>query len=158
MEDNIGVNIGTVGGDVFGVGISGSGNIVGKDISVDISGTVSINSQILNKLPEEYSVELKEFTDKLNEQIKRSNLTPYQVQAIKESVNELAKETEGISPNEEPPILKKQSWKEKFLKVLKNVLPVLPKAAETLAAFTPLAPFSKIIGETVERVVENYDK
>jgi len=41
---------------------------------------------------------------------------------------------------------------------LKNVLPVLPKTAETVAMFTPLAPFSKIIGETVEKVVAGVQK
>jgi hypothetical protein len=70
----------------------------------------------------------------------------------------LAKETETITPNEELYILKQQSWKEKFFRVLKNVLPVLPKTVETIAAFTPLAPFSKIIGESVEKLVEGVQK
>lgn len=154
MEDKGGVHIDTVGGDVIGVDVSGSGNIIGKNINVDISGTVSINSQILNKLPEEYSTAFKQFTEKINEQIKKNNLMPQQVQPIQESITELAKETEGITLDKEPSILKKQTWKEKFFKLLRHVLPVLPKAAETIAAFTPLAPFSKIIGETVEKVVE----
>ena len=154
MEADKGIHISGVGGDVIGIDVSGSGNIIGKNINVDISGTVSINSQILNKLPEEYSSAFKQFTEKINEQIKKSNITPQQVQPIQESITELAKETEGMSPDKEPPILKKQNWKEKFFRVLKKVLPVLPKAAETIAAFTPLAPFSKIIGETVEKVVE----
>src|SRR5215207_1578632 len=86
-------------------------------------------------------VAFKEFTEKINEQIKRNSMVPEQVEPIRGSINELAKETEAISHNEEPSILKQQSWKEKFFRVLKNVLPVLPKTAETIAAFTPLAPF-----------------
>jgi hypothetical protein len=158
LEEDKGIHISGVGGDVVGVGVSGSGNIVGKDVHVDISGTVSINSQILNKLPEEYSVAFKDFADRLNEQIKKNTLTPQQVQPIQESLNELAKETEGISPDKEPSILKKQTWKEKFFGVLKNVIPSLPKTAETIAAFTPLAPFSKIIGEGVQKLVEGLQK
>ena len=158
MEDKTGVNISNVGGDVIGTNVSGTSNIIGKDINVDISGTVNINSQILNKLPEEYSNAFKEFTEKINEQIKRNNIIPQQVEPIKESINELAKETETIHPNEEPSIIKQQSWKEKLFRVFKSVLPVLPKTAETIAAFTPLAPFSKIIGESVEKLVEGVQK
>lgn len=158
MEDKTGVNVSNVEGDVIGTNVSGTGNIIGKNINVDMSGTVSINNQILDRLPEEYSNALKEFTERINEQIKRNSITPQQVEPIQESINGLAKETEAISPNEEPSILKQQSWKEKFFRVLKNVLPVLPKTAETIAAFTPLAPFSKIIGESVEKLVEGVQK
>ena len=158
MEDKTGVNIRSVGGDVIGTNVTGTGNVIGKDINVDISGTVSINNQILDRLPEEYSNAFKEFTERINEQIKRNSIIPQQVEPIRESINELAKETEAISPNEEPSILKQQSWKEKFFRVLKNVLPVLPKTAETISAFTPLAPFSKIIGESVEKLVEGVQK
>src|SRR5215207_4758323 len=141
MEDESRVNISNVGGDIIGTNVSGTNNIIGKDINVDISGTVSINNQILDRLPEEYSNAFKEFTEKINEQIKRNSMVPEQVEPIRGSINELAKETEAISHNEEPSILKQQRWKEKFFRVLKNVLPVLPKTAETIAAFTPLAPF-----------------
>ena len=158
MEDKTGVNISNVGGDVIGTNVTGTGNIIGKDINVDISGTVSINNQILDRLPEEYSNAFKEFTERINEQIKRNSVIPQQVEPIQESINELAKETEAISPNKEPSILKQQSWKEKFFRVLKNVLPVLPKTVETIAAFTPLSPFSKIIGESVEKLVEGVQK
>lgn len=158
MEDRTGINIGNVGGDVVGVGVSGSGNIVGKDINVDISGTISINSQILNKLPAEYAQAFRDFTDNINEQLKKNNIPPQQLHPIQKSVNELAEETEGISPDKEPSILKKQTWKEKFFRVLKNVLPVLPKTAETIATFTPLSPFSKIIGDSVQHLVEGIQK
>jgi methionyl-tRNA synthetase len=158
LEDDKGIHISGVGGDVIGVDVSGSGNFIGKGINVDISGTVSINSQILNKLPEEYSTAFKQFIEKINEQIKKNNLNQQQVQPIQESITELAKESEGMTPDKEPSILKKQSWKEKFFKVLKNVIPALPKTAETIAAFTPLSPFSKIIGEGVQKLVEGLQK
>ena len=34
------------------------------------------------------------------------------------------------------------------------MLNVLPKTVETVSAFTPLAPFSKLIGEGVQQLVE----
>jgi hypothetical protein len=34
------------------------------------------------------------------------------------------------------------------------VLTVLPEAAETAATFTPLAPFSKLIGKGVQGIVD----
>jgi hypothetical protein len=77
MEDKTGVNISNVGGDVIGTNVSGTSNIIGEDISVDISGTVSVNSQILNKLPSEYSNAFNEFTEKINEQIKRNYIIPH---------------------------------------------------------------------------------
>ena len=154
LEEDKGIHISGVGGDVIGVDVSGNGNITGKNIDVNISGNVRINNQILDKLPEEYSTAFKQFTEKINEQIKDNKLTQQQVKPIQETITELAKETEGIIPEREPSILKKQNWKEKFFRVLKNVLPVLPKAAETIASFTPLAPFSKVLGEAVEKVVE----
>lgn len=158
MDGNSGVNIGNVGGDVVGVGVSGSGNIIGKGINVDISGTVTIDSQVLNKLPAEYAQALKGFADNINEQLKRNNIASQQVLPIKESLNELAKETEGLTPDKVPSILKKQTWNEKFFRVLKNVVPLLPKTAETIAAFTPLSPFSKIIGESVQHLIEGIQK
>ena len=127
MEDKTGVNVSNVGGDVIGTDVSGTGNIIGKNINVDISGTVSINNQILDRLPEEYSNAFKEFTERINEQIKRNSITPQQVGPIRESINELAKETKAISPKEELSILKQQTWKEKFFRVLKNVLQFFQK-------------------------------
>jgi hypothetical protein len=35
-----------------------------------------------------------------------------------------------------------------------KVLTVLPEAAETTATFTPLAPFSKLIGKEVKQIVD----
>jgi uncharacterized coiled-coil DUF342 family protein len=158
MDSNNGVKIENVGGDVIGAGVSGIGNIIGKNVNVDISGTVTIESQVLNKLPEEYAEAFRAFAESINEQIKKENITPPQIQPIKESINELAKETEGLTPDKEPSILKKQTWKEKFFRVVKKLVPILPKTAETIAVFTPLSPFSKIIGESIELLVEGIQK
>jgi hypothetical protein len=144
------IKINNVKGDVFGVGVSGNENIFGKEIS----GTINIKKQILDNLSDNYSEAFEKFIQNLNEQIKKNNLTPEKVNLIQQAVTDLTKETEGISPGKEPTTLKKEAWRGKFFEVLRRVLPVLPKAAETIAAFTPLAPFSKIIGDTVEKVIK----
>lgn len=46
----------------------------------------------------------------------------------------------------------------KFINIAKNVMTVLPKTTETVAAFTPLAPFSKLIGEATQRLIEAIQK
>jgi hypothetical protein len=38
------------------------------------------------------------------------------------------------------------------------VLKVLPQAVETVSTFTPLAPFSKIIGKSVKSIVDAVSK
>ena len=150
------VHIGNVGGDVVGVGVSGSGNIIGKGI--DISGTVSINNQQLQSVPSEYANSLKSFSESVNQQIKANNVPPEKVKPIQESINELVKESEGIEPGQSVGVIKQSDLKSKFINVAKHVLKVLPKTAETVAAFTPLAPFSKLIGEATQHLVEGVQK
>ena len=77
---------------------------------------------------------------------------------VNNTITELVKETQGVKPDEEPKLLKQQKWRERFFKVLENILHILPKTAETIAIFTPLAPFSKLIGNTIEKVVEEVQK
>ena len=43
-------------------------------------------------------------------------------------------------------------------KTIRSVLTILPEWSETIANFTPLAPFSKLIGKTVEKIVERINK
>jgi uncharacterized membrane protein YvbJ len=44
------ISIQGTGGDVIGVGVSSSGNIIGKNIVVG-SGTINVNQQELSKIP-----------------------------------------------------------------------------------------------------------
>ena len=46
----------------------------------------------------------------------------------------------------------------KTVSVVQKILNVLPEAAETAATFTPLAPFSKLIGRGVEQIVDAIGK
>jgi hypothetical protein len=156
LESNKGIHISGVGGDVFGLDVSGSGNVIGKNIS--LSGTINVNNEQLSKIPDEYAKALKDFSASINEQITNHNIYQSQLVPLQESINELAKETEGIKPDQEVVVVKETELKTKFVNVAKNVLKVLPKTAETVAAFTPLAPFSKLIGEATQSVIEAIQK
>jgi len=149
------ININNVTGDITGVGISGSNNIIKK--ITKISDSFNIKNDLSN-LPNEYANAFKNFLENIDTQIQKYNINEKNKEDIHNSIDDLIKETKGVSPNTEPGLLKQQNWKEKFFGVLKNILPVLPKTAETITMFTPLAPFSKIIGNTVEKVVAGVQK
>lgn len=150
------IHIGNVGGDAVGVGVSGSGNIIGK--TIDISGTVIISNQQLKNVSSEYAGGLKAFSESINQQLKANNVPPDKVKPIQESINELIKESEGIKPERQVGVIKQSDLKSRFINVARHVLKVLPKTTETVAAFTPLAPFSKVIGEATQYLVEAIQK
>ena len=56
---------------VFGLDVSGSGNVIGKNISV--SGTININNEQLSKISDEYAKALNDFSTSVNEQITNHN-------------------------------------------------------------------------------------
>jgi hypothetical protein len=142
LENDRGVHIGNVGGDVIGVGVAGSGNVIGKNIV--------INKQQLENMPSEYAESLTKFI----EEFKKYNIPPEQVKPIQDSLNDVTKEVEGIKPEEKVSTVKQKNINSKFSIFAEKVLNVLPKTVETVSAFTPLAPFSKLIGEGVQQLVE----
>ena len=84
------IHIGNVGGDVVGVGVSGSGNIIGKNMTG--------NQTTYNKLEPEFRNSLEEFLALLNQN--SGQLTQDQKRSLQQSVDALAKETEGLKPDE----------------------------------------------------------
>jgi hypothetical protein len=158
-EENRGViNISRTRGDVMGVGVSGSGNIIGKNIVVG-SGTISVNEQQLQKLSDQYAQSLKTFSNSLNEQLKGQQVPEDKVKEVNDTLNDFAKEAEDVKPGEEQNISpgKKRVLNGKFGNVVRGVLKALPTAARIGSSlFAPLAPFSNAIGESVEKVVADY--
>jgi hypothetical protein len=149
------INISGTGGDVFGVGISGSGNIFTNKPRVNLNNNqLSIDPHILSKINEQYANALQEFTNKVNEEITKNQIPTEKILPVQESINELAKETEGIIPGVSPSFTKNENWRSKFIAVSKHVLKVLPKTGETFAAFTPLAPFKELIREGLDHFVK----
>jgi hypothetical protein len=134
LENDRGIHIGNVGGDVIGIGVTGSGNVIGKNIV--------INKQQLENMPSEYAESLTKFI----EDFKKYNIPLEQAKPIQDTLNDFTKEVEGT--------VKQKNINSKFSIFAEKVLKVLPKTVETVSAFTPLAPFSKLIGEGVQQLIE----
>lgn len=145
------VNISGVGGDVVGGVVKGTGNIVGKEVTV--SGTVTVNPDRLDRMAPEYAQSLQAFAEGLNQRLAEQEVPPEQMAEVNESVDALAAEAEDL-PTEEPPTEEKKRgiW-QRLAGVGRSLLKVLPDAAEAVTALTPLAPFGKIIGKAVDGVV-----
>jgi hypothetical protein len=159
-DQNRGINISENAGDVIGIEVSGNNNIIGKNIVVG-SGTISVKDERLYNLPAKYSESLKEFTEKINSELQGQILSEDQKNAINKSIDEFAKEVEDSrveeSKENELPRAKKRELNGKLGTVIKTVLKILPTAAKIGASlFTPLSPFSDLIGEKVENIVNDY--
>jgi rRNA maturation endonuclease Nob1 len=149
-------------GDLIGVNVSGSDHIIGKNMIIG-SGTINVNETELQKIPDEYADALKKFTESLNQQFKDQQVPKEQVQEINKSLEDLAKEVEEVKPKEQEEKEKKISSGKrrilngKFGNVVQTVLKVLPTAAKIGSSlFAPLAPFSDLIGESVQKVVDDF--
>jgi hypothetical protein len=99
---------------------------------------------------------LKEFSESVNQQLKGKQIPEDQVKEINNNLNEFAKEVQDMKPGEEELIdyVKQTQIESKTASTIQKVLNVLPEAAETAATFTPLAPFSKLIGKGVQGIVD----
>jgi len=143
-------------GDVIGVDVTGSGNIIGKNIVVG-SGTINVSERRLMEIQNnEYAQSLKQFSEIINNQLKGLQVPEERVKSINESIDELAKEVKDIKPGKEQEIdyVKQTNVEAKTASLIQKVLDVLPQAAENVATFTPLAPFSKLIGKGVQGIVD----
>lgn len=146
------INISGTGGDVVGVGVTGSGNIIGKNVTVH--GGIRLDPQQLARVPGEYAASLQAFTEAVNAQLQAQKIPAEKVEPLQKEVEALAKEAEGLKPAVPPSDLKKATLLTKLAGLAKNLLKTLPDTAAVVASFTPLAPFSKIIGTGVEEIVK----
>lgn len=137
-----------------GIIMSGNSRINADQIAVGKNATIIINQQQLAKIPNEYIKSLQAFSEAINVQLKKHNISQEKAAPVQESINELVKEVEGIKPEEKINIEKKEDIKAKITKVAIRLLNILPKGAEMVATFTPLAPFSKIIGKGAEEIMK----
>jgi hypothetical protein len=158
-EQNKSTHFENTKGDIIGVNVSGSGHTIGKNIVIG-SGTINVNENQLEKIPNEYADALKKFTESLNQQFKDQQVPKEQIQEINKSLEDLAKEVEDVKPEEEKEKIspgKKRILNGKFGKVVQTVLKVLPTATKIGSSlFAPLSPFSDLIGESVQKVVDDF--
>jgi SMC interacting uncharacterized protein involved in chromosome segregation len=120
-------------------------------------GTINVSEQLLTQIPNnEYAESLKQFSETINDQLKGRHIPEEKVKSINQSINELAEEVKDVKPGKEEEVdyVKQTNVEAKTASVIQKVLDVLPQAAETTATFTPLAPFSKLIGKGVQGIVD----
>jgi hypothetical protein len=135
--------------------ISGHGNIIGKNISATI--TIGNLTNELSKIDNEYAKSLTDFANSIQEQVKKEKISEKAVEPILADIQQVGEEVKDIKNGQdekEIDVDKQLIIESKLSRVIRNVLTVLPEWAETIAGFTPLAPFSKLIGKTVDKVVE----
>jgi hypothetical protein len=132
-----------------------------KNSTVTASGTgytttqtITIDKMYLEKMPKEYAESLQAFTADLNKHLNEADIPAKTVERLQSSANEVAKETADIKPETGVSPLKKISIGAKLANLAKTVVKASPKYAETIVAMTPLAPFSKLVGEAFEKLVD----
>jgi hypothetical protein len=155
-DESRGISIQSTHGDVLGVGISGSGNIIGKNV-ITGSGRIAVSEQLLQKLPHIFAQSLRKFSETLNEQIGGQQL-PYDIVEEGNSIlNDFAMDIENIKPGEEIDMsrVKKDILRRKLVRIVQYVIKLLPTAIQS-SLFGSLEPFSMLIGESVQKVVANY--
>jgi len=139
------IHIERTGGDVVGIGVTGSGNIIGKEIT--------INKTTYNKLEPEFRSSLRDFLALINRYSEK--LSEEQRKSLKESLDGLAKVVEGLKAGQ---VVKddetKDEIKSKQITLAEKIVEYLPQVAELIASVTPLAPISKVIGEGTEYFAE----
>lgn len=140
------IKFGNVTGDVIGTGASGI-------ISKEISGNIHIGAGQTEKMPDEYSQSLKEFSNRINQLLEKYQVEPTKVEPVQQAVNDLAEEASVAGQKKEVDYVTEMSLKSKLVSAAAGLAKLLPKGAELAAAFTPLAPFGKLIGEAVDVVV-----
>jgi hypothetical protein len=74
---------------------------------------------------------------------------------VQKNVDEFSRELEGIKPGQPLGNTKKTTLKMKLIDIAKAALTILPKTLPVvLSAFTPLGPFSGLIGEDTQTLVQ----
>lgn len=142
--DNI--SFGNINRSVIGGKITGTGNIVGENVVV--------NNQKIEQLHPLLGESLKSFSESVENLIKVYAVPETEAREINRQIEDFAVEIKDVNPDEELPYAKKSILKAKIAGIADSMFRVLPSAVETAASFTPLAPFSKVIGESVEGIVK----
>ena len=118
-----------------------------------MGNTVRITKEQLSVLPGDYAKALEQFSTEINRQFKINNVSPETAKELRGNIQGLVREVRGVDEkrlNED----KRLKIKGRISTIIENILTVLPRAAETASTFTPLAPFSKLIGEGTDQVVK----
>jgi hypothetical protein len=143
-------------GDSITVGnVSGQGIVIGKGIQIGSINIDSLNKELQN-VPSKYKNSLKAFSEKLNAELEKSEVPKERADQIQQSIVALGKEVEDVTPGSEGKLdyVKQTKVEAQTTDLIGKVLDALPPAAETIALFTPLNPFSKLIRTGLQKIVD----
>jgi hypothetical protein len=142
------VSVGKITGDVMGIGVYGKGNtfIHQQDKSVR---KIKIKKKTLMNLPEEYASALTGFRKNLNKEINQERIPEEGAKELQHEVDTLVDEMTSAGADQLLAEDQKSGLRNRLRSIGATLKKHLPSAAEAAAAMTPLAPFSKIIGESV---------
>jgi tetratricopeptide (TPR) repeat protein len=124
---------------------------------INFNGADIRNTKGLPSLHEsnEYLEALKSFSEAIYRQFKSHNISSEQLKPIEESIKELVKAVEDIKEPEKINLERKIGLRQKFIDMIQKVIHPLPKPAEEIQrTFINLSPFSKLIGDDVQQLVE----
>ncbi len=169
-EDKGAIHIGRAGGDVIGVGVSGSGNIIGSNIATgdnygSSSRNVAVDEEVFKKIPSAYADALKAICDRINADIEKQLTVVNQSRILRlnSSLDEMAAEMTHIDYDTESRINQKETRKitrhimTMLMRVLELVADISPVTVKFLSDSSVLRPFSKLIGiENLEYILKEF--
>jgi hypothetical protein len=101
-------------------------------------GTIQLNDEYLQKMDKHYSDSLRQFLVQLNKQLQAEKIPHQKVAPIQEELNSVAKELEGVKPDDELPSSKEYSIGGKFSAALEGLIDISPQIAETVTSCIPI--------------------
>jgi len=141
-------------GGVGSIGYFHQGDVHAHEYKPEIisqSTTITIDNRYIQNMPEDFASSLERFAAILTEQLNKESNPAIIGAPIQAKINELAKETttlkEGINDG------KKKSIRDKLHSFAKVLVKASPRIARAVIPFTPLAPFTDLIGESFESIV-----
>jgi hypothetical protein len=155
IVNNYYIDIRNTQGDVFGIGLPGNRNVIGKNVVVG-PGTINVDQTQIQKVSDPYSKALKDFSESINQQLNGRRIPDDQIRSINSAIDDLAKELESVNGKEDVSLPKQRILSGKVTEVIAEALGALPALANISSTFTPLAPFSSLIGEPVDKIIADF--
>jgi hypothetical protein len=115
--------------------------------------TISINGNYIEQMPEKYRTSLVQFVEKVNEEIQKENVSHQLTAQFQTKINELAETTTELKESEVSE--EKKTIHDRLRTLAKSLVKMSPTIARTVVGFTPLAPFSNLVGETFEAMIQD---
>ncbi|HEX6294534.1 MAG TPA: hypothetical protein VFZ46_05215 [Nitrososphaeraceae archaeon] len=145
-----------VSGDItHSAGVIIGHNITTGDIIVELDQSIKQNPN------NEYLKGLKELTEKLEKEYEKHQVSQEKRTEINQSIQDLEKEVKDLKPETKVDNLKPSQEKQidaKTTTLIEKIVDALPATSETITNFTPLSPFSKLIRNGVQNIVDAYKK